>query len=73
MDKWVEGRVVAHKRWTDHLYSLQVEAPVAPFEAGQFTQLALDIAGRRVARSYSYVNAPKENPLEVWAKAKNAP
>ena len=69
MDKWVEGRVVGHKRWTEQLYSLQVEAPVAPFEAGQFTQLALDIAGKRVARSYSYVNAPLENPLEFYYAA----
>ncbi len=69
MNKWVEGRVVGHKRWTEELYSLQVEAPVAPFEAGQFTQLALDIAGKRVARSYSYVNAPREYPLEFYYAA----
>ncbi len=69
MGRWIEGRVVGQKRWTPELYSLLVEAPVAPFQAGQFTQLALDIAGRRIARSYSYVNAPRENPLEFYYTA----
>lgn len=50
------------RRWTDELYSLQVKAEVAPFTAGQFTRLALDIDGERVARPYSFVNAP-DNPL----------
>ena len=49
------------RRWTDKLYSLQLTADIAPFTAGQFTRLALDIDGERVARPYSFVNAP-DNP-----------
>ena len=58
MSKWVQGRVVGNKRWTEQLFTLRVAAPVEPFQAGQFTRLALDIDGERVARAYSYVNAP---------------
>lgn len=64
MNRWVEGRVVGKKRWADNLYSLHIDAPVEPFHAGQFTQLALDIDGERVARPYSFASAPDERPLE---------
>ena len=63
MSKWLEGRVVGQTRWTDRLCSLQVRAPFGPFTAGQFTKLALDIGGERVARPYSLVNAPGAEPL----------
>jgi ferredoxin--NADP+ reductase len=66
MTKWVEGRVVGRRHWTGRLYSLQVEAPVDPFRAGQFTRIGLDLGAERVARSYSYVNAPEERPLEFY-------
>lgn len=62
MSKWVDGTVVNLRQWTDRLYSLQVEADIPPFKAGQFTRVALDIDGERVARPYSFVNAP-DNPL----------
>lgn len=62
MSKWVEGKVVRLRHWTDKLYSLQLKADIAPFSAGQFTRLALDIDGERVARPYSFVNGP-DNPL----------
>jgi len=61
---WVEGRVVRLRRWTDKLYSLQVNADIPPFTAGQFTRLALDIDGERVARAYSFVNGPDDPLLE---------
>lgn len=64
MNRWVEGRVVDRKQWTDNLHSLRIDAAIQPFHAGQFTQLALDIDGERVARPYSLVNAPDERPLE---------
>lgn len=41
--RWAEGRVAANPHWTDRLYSLQVEAPIKPFEAGQFGLLGLAI------------------------------
>lgn len=62
MSQWVDGTVVNIRQWTDRLYSLQVEADIPPFKAGQFTRVALDIGGERVARPYSFVNAP-DNPL----------
>jgi len=48
MSKWLEGRVIGQTRWTERLLSLQVAAPLASFEAGQFTKLALDLDGDRV-------------------------
>lgn len=62
MSAWVEGKVVRLRKWTDELYSLQLRAEIAPFTAGQFTRIALDINGERVARPYSFVNGP-DNPL----------
>jgi len=62
MSQWIDGNVVNLRQWSDRLYSLQVEADVPPFKAGQFTRVALDINGERVARPYSFVNAP-DNPL----------
>jgi ferredoxin/flavodoxin---NADP+ reductase len=66
MSKWLEGRVVGQTRWTDRLCSLQVRAPLGRFEAGQFTKLALDFGGERVARPYSLVNPPGAEPLEFY-------
>lgn len=66
MTDWVEGKVVGQKRWTDALYSLQVDADLAPFEAGQFGKLALEIDGVEIARPYSFVNAPHERPYEFY-------
>ena len=50
--------------WTDTLCSLRVAADIDPFKAGQFTKLGLPIDGEIVARPYSLVNAPEEQPLE---------
>ncbi|MGH8693527.1 MAG: FAD-binding oxidoreductase, partial [Burkholderiales bacterium] len=66
MSKYSEGRVVNSKHWTERLLSLQVEAPVEPFKAGQFGKLALEINGAMVFRPYSFVNAPQERPLEFY-------
>jgi ferredoxin/flavodoxin---NADP+ reductase len=67
MSRWIEGRVVNNRRWTRQLYSLQIEAPIEPFKAGQFTRLGLDIDGERVGRPYSFVNAPHEPYIEVYS------
>ena len=64
--RWCEGRVHALRQWTDTLFSIQVEADVDPFIAGQFTKLGLEIGGELVSRPYSYVNAPGETPLEFY-------
>ncbi len=63
---WIESRVVAKKAWTSTLYSLQLDAPLGDFRAGQFIQVALDIGDARVDRSYSLVNAPHARPLEIY-------
>ncbi|MBT8122807.1 MAG: ferredoxin--NADP(+) reductase [Gammaproteobacteria bacterium] len=65
MAKWIEGRVHAIRQWTDELYSLQVEAELPRFTAGQFTRLALEIDGEMVGRPYSFVNGP-DNPLHEF-------
>ena len=63
MTDWVEGRVSAMTHWSEQLFSLRVEADLAPYVAGQFTRLALMLPGRdgsleRVAHAYSFVNPP---------------
>jgi len=65
MAKWIEGKVVRLRQWTDELYSVQVEADIAPFTAGQFNRLALEIDGEMVARPYSFVNGPHD-PLHEF-------
>lgn len=66
MSKWVEGTVVTQKHWAGLLYSLQVDAKLAPFKAGQFTKLALAVDGEMVGRPYSFVNAPSVRPHEFY-------
>ena len=65
MSKWVKGTVVGLRQWTDELYSVQIEADIAPFTAGQFTRLAMEIDGEMVARPYSFVNGPA-NPVHEF-------
>ncbi len=66
MADWVTGKVTKIQHWTDALFSLTVHAPIAPFTAGQFTKLGLEIGGERVQRAYSYVNAPASPDLEFY-------
>ena len=66
-DQWVSGTVVENRLWTDQLYSLRVAAQGVQFAAGQFTRLALDIDGERIARPYSFVNPPAEPVLEFYS------
>jgi ferredoxin/flavodoxin---NADP+ reductase len=65
MRDWVKGTVVGKHVWADGLYSLQLDAPVADFRAGQYIKVALDIDGERVGRAYSLVSPPPDRPLEV--------
>lgn len=66
MAEWVKGKVTQVQHWTDALFSLTIDAPVAPFTAGQFAKLGLEIDGERVQRAYSYVNAPDNPALEFY-------
>jgi len=45
MSKWIEGKVVNKQLWTKELYSLQIDANLEPFRAGQFGRLGLEING----------------------------
>jgi ferredoxin--NADP+ reductase len=65
-DKWLTGRVIENRQWTESLFSLRVEAPRVRFDAGQFVRIALDIDGERVARAFSFVNPPQDPMLEFY-------
>jgi len=66
MSAWLEGKVLENRHWTETLFSLRVEAPRLGFSAGQFVRIALDIGGERVARPFSFVNAPGDAVLEFY-------
>lgn len=67
MAGWIKGTVVDRVDWNEHLFSLKVDAELAPFTAGQFGKLALEENGERVQRAYSYVNSPQQQQLEFLA------
>ncbi|WP_028772555.1 ferredoxin--NADP reductase [Shewanella waksmanii] len=66
---WITATVVEKIVWNDNLFSLKLDAEVAPFIAGQFIKLSQQIDGKRVARAYSLVNSPESEFLEVLAIA----
>lgn len=63
MSKWLEGRVIENRHWTEALFSLRVEAPRLRFEAGQFVRIALE---ESLARPFSFVNPPADPLLEFY-------
>lgn len=65
-ERWSEGTVTALRQWTDSLYSVRLQADVEPFQAGQFTKLAMVIGDEFVERPYSYVNPPGASTLEFY-------
>jgi ferredoxin/flavodoxin---NADP+ reductase len=70
MSRWLEGKVLENRFWTDTLFSLRAQfpagAPALRFTAGQFVRLALDVAGERVARPFSFVNPPADPVMEFY-------
>ncbi|MFB6435035.1 MAG: ferredoxin--NADP(+) reductase [Candidatus Malihini olakiniferum] len=66
MAEWVTGNVIQVTNWTDSLFSIQVEATISVFNAGQYTKVRLEIGGERIHRAYSYVNAPSNPNLEFY-------
>lgn len=66
MAQWNEGKVVDYQRWNEILFSLKVDVELNDFTAGQFTSLALEIDGERVARPYSFISAPGVSPIEFF-------
>lgn len=65
-DKWLAGRILQNRHWTEALFSLRVGGAQLSFEAGQFVRIALDIGGSRVARPFSLVNTPDDAVLEFY-------
>lgn len=66
MSKWVEGKIVEQKQWAPGLFSLFVQADIAPFIAGQFAQLSLTPDEPKLFRPYSFASAPHEPILEFY-------
>ena len=70
MSAWLAGRVLENRAWSETLFSLRVQlgtsGPPLRFEAGQFVRIALDLEGERVARPFSFVNAPADPVLEFY-------
>jgi len=66
MERWAKGTIISNTHWTDNLFSLRVDADIQPFEAGQYTAIALDVNGRRIADPYSILSPPAERPLEFF-------
>ena len=66
MTEWIKGRVTANRRWNAQLCSLQIQAPLPPFEAGQFVRLGLEVDGELLARPYSLVNPPGTSEAEIY-------
>lgn len=66
MSAWLNGKVVGQQHWNDKLHTLFIDAPVAPYQAGQFVKIGLEIDGEIVGRPYSLVNPPARPPLELY-------
>ena len=66
MPQWIEGKITENIHWTSNLFTLKIDAGIDRFTAGQFTSLALDIDGERIARPYSFLNSPEQTTLEFF-------
>lgn len=65
MADWLEGKVIGRTDWHESLFSLEIDADLGLFKAGQFVRVAMDVGGERVGRPYSLVNAPGARTLEI--------
>lgn len=63
MSRWLEGRVIENRHWTDALFSLRVEGPRLEFEAGQFVRIGIEPT---LVRAFSFVNPPQDPVLEFY-------
>ena len=79
-EKFIEGRVVGRRDYSDSLFALRFEADIEPFVAGQYCRLGLVLPPCTVEQSsttepvltmrpYSLVNAPDERPHEEIGRA----
>ena len=67
MGTWIKAEVIENRHWNRDLFSLILKADIAPFLAGQFTKLGLEIDGKLIQRAYSYVNSPNSKYQEIYA------
>ncbi|MCW5196796.1 ferredoxin--NADP(+) reductase [Buchnera aphidicola (Pemphigus obesinymphae)] len=65
MTQWITGKIIKIKKWNSHLFSIILNAPIAPFIAGQFVKLSFKNE-KKIQRAYSYVNAPDNKNLEFY-------
>ncbi len=63
MSKWLEGRVIQNRHWTEALFSLRVEGVSLQFQAGQFVRIGLEPT---LVRAFSFVNPPGDAVLEFY-------
>jgi ferredoxin--NADP+ reductase len=63
MSKWLEGRVIENRHWTEALFSLRVEGVHLQYEAGQFVRIGIEPA---LVRAFSFVNQPDDPVLEFY-------
>jgi ferredoxin--NADP+ reductase len=67
---WHNAEVLSNYRWTGRLLTLRIRTEPMPFVAGQFVTLRLPVATENgtelVAKSYSLINAPDEDALEIF-------
>ena len=66
MNEWIKGVVAANTHWTENLFSLQVEADLQHFVAGQYTSLGLEPGGSGKTQPYSILSAPQRRPYEFF-------
>lgn len=66
MTEWVAGEIVDRVDWTGSLASITVRAAIAPYKAGQFVRLGLDIGEERAGRPFSFVNPPDGDLHEFY-------
>jgi ferredoxin--NADP+ reductase len=59
---WISAEVIERRVWAEGLVSLTFDAALEPFEPGQWTNVALELAGERVRRAYSLASAPGQPP-----------
>ncbi|HVJ15582.1 MAG TPA: ferredoxin--NADP reductase [Polyangiaceae bacterium] len=62
---WSEGRILERRDWAPGLFTLRVQAEIAPFEPGQFVNIGLRLEGELVFRAYSLASPPSQ-PLEFY-------
>jgi len=66
MVDWIQGRVTRRTAWNATHFSLHIQCERAPFIAGQFVRVGLDVDGERLTRPYSCVNPPHQSGVEIF-------